>query len=1131
MGNYCSTVQVKSGDSCASLAAECGLSASTFYQYNPQSDLCSTLQPGQHVCCTSGSLPNYAPQPNANGSCASYLVVTGDSCAQLAVTYNPLTVAEIESYNNNTWGWLGCADLQAGENICLSSGTPPFPAPIPNAICGPQVPGTTPPTNGTNWALLNPCPLNACCDIWGQCGTYPEFCTASSASTGAPGTAAPGTNGCISNCGVGIVNEVPPAEFASIGYFEAFNGQRSCLTMNAASIDVSKYTHVHYAFGNITTAFDVNDAGFTDQFYQFLGLTGVKRIMSFGGWTFSTDPATYMIFREGVAAANRATLAQNVVNFLDANSLDGVDFDWEYPGEPDIKGIPPGSPDDGTNYLAFLTELRAILPAGKTISVAAPASFWYLRGFPIQQIAEVVDYIVYMTYDLHGIWDLGNSYSQDGCPGGNCLRSDINLTETTYALSMITKAGVPTNKIMVGVTSYGRTFTMSTPGCYGPMCTYTGPGEAGECTQTPGYIAQAEINQIIATNPTAQVLSDAASNSAILVYNGTQWVGYLDVASRGDRTDLYEYIGFGGTSEWAIDLESFEESNPALDPNNTFVPPSIWSSPNPVVACIPPCNVVLPPFPLGFTTTITWPPLTTTLMSLSGAVTVTITTTISIPAITTTEIEWWPVSIGSGYTTSAAFSPVQSVMPPSVIISFPPSVATFPPTQIPDPVYPTPPSSSTSGTPVPIIIIFPSTSYPVTIQPQPTISVRTPPPTGVPSVTWTDGPPQTTCTSGCGRQNCGLFGCGTDCGLFGCDGGCGIWGCGGGCGLFGCGGLGCAFGFCDGGCPLINCGGPGCSSGGCGCGPNGCTEQPTGTESCETSTSTDYWVSCESQSCTTTSSQVITGCYVTATATTVVGGCPTAYNIDPSADQGDDADNFPALGNFATVTNAESVVVGATAYPVYPVSGGSVVNFGNGTAYAVPSVASALTTTLAGEPVVLFPPLVGPSLSVTVTDIIIVSFSVPAATTTVGLGGCTANIPQVTNLPPGGTTCSTDIDCDAYTCPGCQWSGCLRDTLLDYTTCQCLPTEGQPSGETCSVDYDCAMYSCEAGQWSGCLRDTLLNLSTCQCLPMEGEPPGGTACSVDYDCRMYTCPSGQFSGCLQDTPGGSPFCACVDVTS
>jgi GH18 family chitinase len=38
----------------------------------------------------------------------------------------------------------------------------------------------------------------------------------------------------------------------------------------------------------------------------------------------------------------------------------------------------------------------------KEISVAAPASYWYLKGFPIKLMSDYCDYIVYMTYDLHG---------------------------------------------------------------------------------------------------------------------------------------------------------------------------------------------------------------------------------------------------------------------------------------------------------------------------------------------------------------------------------------------------------------------------------------------------------------------------------------------------------------------------------------------------------------------------------------------------------------------------------------------------------------------------------------------------------------------------------------------------------
>lgn len=55
--------------------------------------------------------------------------------------------------------------------------------------------------------------------------------------------------------------------------------------------------------------------------------------------------------------------------------------------------------------------------------MAAPASYWYLKQFPIDKMADVVDYIVYMTYDLHGQWDAGNEFSSEGCTEGNCLRS------------------------------------------------------------------------------------------------------------------------------------------------------------------------------------------------------------------------------------------------------------------------------------------------------------------------------------------------------------------------------------------------------------------------------------------------------------------------------------------------------------------------------------------------------------------------------------------------------------------------------------------------------------------------------------------------------------------------------------
>ncbi|RDW81617.1 class V chitinase Chi100 [Aspergillus mulundensis] len=816
---------VVAGDTCESLAAECGVSPHDFTVYNPASTLCSTLMVGQHVCCSAGTLPDFRPQPNPDGTCAAHYVQPGENCAALGAA-NSLTNAEIESFNKDTWSWEGCVNLQAFQYICLSRGAPPMPAPIANAVCGPQKPGTQQPGPGTSLASLNPCPLNACCNKHGQCGINRDFCTESKSATGAPGTSAPGQNGCISNCGTNIVTGSAPAQYISIGYFEGYNLGRPCLNMKITAMDLTPFTHIHLAFGHVSASYTVDVSPVQVQWELFKQLSGFKKILSLGGWSFSTEPATYHIFRDAVRPGNQDRFVANIVSFVGEHGLDGIDIDWEYPAAPDIPGIPPGTAEDADNYLTFFTKLRAAMPSSKSLSFCAPASYWYLRGYHIREMAALADYIVYMTYDLHGQWDYANQYAIDGCPAGNCLRSQTNITETLLALAMITKAGVPSSKIAVGVTSYGRSFQMTTPGCTGPMCTYTGGGSgayAGPCTGTAGYIANAEISAILAGTGAWRAASgalqrigsyssyfDTDSQSNVAVYESTQWVGYMDDKVKADRKALYQGLRMGGVIDWAVDLNGFGGDTIAAGPdaNIVYPPPSIWKSTDRSTGCTPPCIVVLPPYPLGVTHTVTsWPALTTTLLSshVGGGVYVK-TTTIPVPSFTITDVSLHPVTLQSTDTADYKVNPVQSITPASFVWTLPPNHATFPVTS------PTPMTSTNPDIPLPIIppVIFYPIPVPVIIQPQPTFSVAYPiPPIPLAPFPIKSGPnPIPPCTQpGCGKRDCSIFGCAGGCGLFGCAGGCSIFGCGGGCGILGC--------VPD--CPLASCGGVGCLvAGGCG---------------------------------------------------------------------------------------------------------------------------------------------------------------------------------------------------------------------------------------------------------------------------------------------------------------------------
>ncbi|KAH8667088.1 hypothetical protein BX600DRAFT_412924 [Xylariales sp. PMI_506] len=582
----CQTTMVYAGDTCGTLANKCGVDAAAFTGFNSNtnsSTFCSSLSPGQQVCCSSGTLPDIKPKPSSNGTCATHTIESNEYC-DLIASSNGITVQDLESFNTETWGWLGCTNVQVGTRICVSSGQPPLPAPVSNAVCGPIVPGTKEPTEGQSIADLNPCVLNACCNVWGQCGITAEFCTETVSETGNPGTSEPRANGCVQNCGTDLVNNgTAPAEFRKIGYFEAWNLDRPCLQMHVARIDQS-YTHVHFAFAQISTDFKVSIAeNLTTQWNAFkAGSVHYKKILSFGGWSFSTEYDTGAIFRQGVSAGSRALFADQVVQFLTANGIDGLDFDWEYPGATDIPGAPSGNKNDGANYLEFLKLVRAKLPSDKTLSIAVPASFWYLRGFPISEISSVVDYVVYMTYDLHGQWDAGSQWASDGCPRGSCLRSHVNYTETYSALSMLTKAGMPTDKIVVGVASYGRSFKMAQADCRGPTCKLspdTSPAKAGRCTASSGILGNAEIQEIIdGGGDIAHWHDDTGSDSDFLVYESTEWVAYMSGETKNNRAQKYKSMNLGGTADWAIDLQEFlflgsNPSNFDPDPTVDYDPP------------------------------------------------------------------------------------------------------------------------------------------------------------------------------------------------------------------------------------------------------------------------------------------------------------------------------------------------------------------------------------------------------------------------------------------------------------------------------------------------------------------------------------------------------------------------------
>ena len=104
-------------------------------------------------------------------------------------------------------------------------------------------------------------------------------------------------------------------------------------------------------------------------------------------------------------AESRSVFASNIRAFYDTFDLDGIDIDWEYPGQAGNDGNSV-SPDDTANFLSFLQLLRQTLPATAKMSAAVQTvPFAGADGDPLADVsafAQVLDWVLIMNYDAWG---------------------------------------------------------------------------------------------------------------------------------------------------------------------------------------------------------------------------------------------------------------------------------------------------------------------------------------------------------------------------------------------------------------------------------------------------------------------------------------------------------------------------------------------------------------------------------------------------------------------------------------------------------------------------------------------------------------------------------------------------------
>ncbi|KAI0344492.1 chitinase [Trametopsis cervina] len=231
-----------------------------------------------------------------------------------------------------------------------------------------------------------------------------------------------------------------------------------------ANVSWDKYTHITFSFAvttpNVTQLSGdiVDEKDVLSDLVKTAHENGVKALVSIGGWTGS------LYYSSNVASAeNRTAFVKTVTDLKTQFGLDGVDFDWEYPGNQGI-GCNIVSENDTTNFLSFLQELRQD-PVGKDMILTAATSISPWKGAdgqPLSDVsgfAKVLDYVAIMNYDIWGPWS--PTVGPNAPLNDTCAEPAQQQGSAVSAVKAWTTAGMPAHQIVLGVASYGHSFSVA----------------------------------------------------------------------------------------------------------------------------------------------------------------------------------------------------------------------------------------------------------------------------------------------------------------------------------------------------------------------------------------------------------------------------------------------------------------------------------------------------------------------------------------------------------------------------------------------------------------------------------------------------------------------------------------------
>uniref|UniRef100_A0A0C9QM58 chitinase n=2 Tax=Fopius arisanus TaxID=64838 RepID=A0A0C9QM58_9HYME len=309
-----------------------------------------------------------------------------------------------------------------------------------------------------------------------------------------------------------------------------------------ADIDTSLCTHFIWTFvtlqGNQVVSSNGEGVNGLREFIQLREKNpSAKFLVAIGGAVDSHGPKYSNMVS---TASSRKQFIDSTVALLKQYKFDGFDVDWEYPTRNG------GVPADRNNFVLLLKELkeRFTQEGGLLLTAAVAAGTWTAsQAYDIRAISQHLDFVNIMTYDFAGSWE-----PRTGHHAG--LRGDLSVESCVkYWLDQ----GCPKEKLVVGVPTYGKTWTLADANNNAPGAPAPSAGQAGPYVREAGSLGYNELcEQIREGQWTLRFDEKARAPYAI---KGNQWLSYDNVKSVTEKANYIKEQRLGGAMIWSIETD------------------------------------------------------------------------------------------------------------------------------------------------------------------------------------------------------------------------------------------------------------------------------------------------------------------------------------------------------------------------------------------------------------------------------------------------------------------------------------------------------------------------------------------------------------------------------------------------